>query len=90
MLKVTLEQIRRGASLGLAECFRMELNLVHACFDHGDFVEGVRAMIVDKDKAPRWTPPTLAAVDNAAVQRFFAQRWPAAHHPLAHLEPRAA
>lgn len=90
MLKVTLEQLRRGASLTLAECFRMELNIVHACFDHGDFAEGVRAMIVDKDKSPRWNPATLAQVDGAAVQRFFAPRWTTAHHPLAHLEPRAA
>jgi len=90
MLKVTLEQLRRGASMTLAECFRMELNLVHACFEQGDFAEGVRAAIVDKDKSPRWNPASLAEVDAAAVQRFFAPRWTAARHPLAHLEPRAA
>ena len=90
MLEVTFEQLRRGANLTLAECFRMELNIVHACFDHGDFAEGVRAMIVDKDRSPRWNPATLAEVDAAAVQRFFAPRWTPARHPLAHLEPRAA
>ena len=90
MLEITLEQLRRGASMSLADCFRMELNLVHGCFEHGDFVEGVRAMIIDKDKSPRWNPATLAEVDAAAVARFFAQRWAAARHPLAHLEPRAA
>ena len=90
MLKVSLEQLRRGASMTLAECFRMELNLVHACFEQGDFAEGVRAAIVDKDKSPRWNPPSLAGVDAAAVQRFFAPRWTPARHPLAHLEPRAA
>jgi enoyl-CoA hydratase/carnithine racemase len=90
MLKVTLEQLRRGASMTLAECFRMELNLVHACFEQGDFAEGVRAAIVDKDRSPRWNPASLADVDAAAVQRFFAPRWSAARHPLAHLEPRAA
>lgn len=90
MLTVTLEQIRRGASLGLADCFRMELNLVHGCFEHGEFREGVRAMLVDKDKSPRWNPPTLDRVDPAVVRRFFAPRWPASRHPLANLEPRAA
>ena len=90
MLKVTLEQLRRGASMTLAECFRMELNLVHACFEQGDFAEGVRAAIVDKDRSPRWNPPALAEVEEAAVQRFFAPRWPAARHPLAHLESLAA
>jgi hypothetical protein len=90
MLNVALEQLRRGASMTLAECFRMELNLVHACFEQGDFAEGVRAAILDKDKSPRWNPASLAEVDAAAVQRFFAPRWTAARHPLAHLESRAA
>lgn len=90
LLEVAFEQIRRGASLSLADCFRMELNLILAAFDHGDFIEGIRAMIVDKDRDPRWKPATLGEVDPAAIQRFFAPRWSAARHPLAHLEPRAA
>jgi enoyl-CoA hydratase/carnithine racemase len=90
LLKVALEQIRRGRGLPLAECFRMELNLIHAAFEHGDFVEGIRARIVDKDNQPRWRHATLADVDAATVARFFAPRWPAARHPLAHLESRAA
>jgi enoyl-CoA hydratase/carnithine racemase len=71
MLKVTLEQLRRGATMSLADCFQMEFDMIHGCFEHGDFLEGVRALIVDKDKAPRWNPPTLAAVEAAAVERFF-------------------
>jgi enoyl-CoA hydratase/carnithine racemase len=90
LLKVALEQVRRGAALGLADCFRMELNLIHGCFEQGDYVEGVRALIVDKCRAPRWNPRTLAEVDRAAVERFFAPRWSDAHHPLANLETRAA
>jgi enoyl-CoA hydratase/carnithine racemase len=90
MLGVTFEQIRRGATMSLAECFRMELNLILAAFEHGDFVEGIRAMIVDKDRNPRWSPATLAEVDPAAVQRFFNPRWSPARHPLANLESRAA
>jgi enoyl-CoA hydratase/carnithine racemase len=85
LLKVTLEQLRRGAGLALADCFRMEYGLVQACFDQGDFLEGVRALIVDKDNAPRWNPPSLAEVTDAAVAAFFAPRWPAADHPLARL-----
>jgi len=92
MLKVTLEQLRRGATLGLADCFRMELNLIHGCFEQGDFVEGIRALIVDKDNQPRWNPPTLAAVKTASVERFFEPRWPPGKHPLNHLRnpPRIA
>lgn len=85
MLKVTLEQLRRGAGLGLADCFRMELNLIHGCFEQGDFIEGIRALIIERDNQPRWNPPTLAATDPAAIRRFFEPRWPPERHPLADL-----
>jgi enoyl-CoA hydratase/carnithine racemase len=85
LLKVTLEQLRRGRGMTLADCFRMELNLVNACFDQGDVREGIRARIVDKDNQPRWHPPRLEDVDRAAVEAFFAPRWTPAGHPLASL-----
>ncbi len=78
LLAVTLEQLRRGAQLSLADCFRMELNLIHACFEHGDMAEGIRALIVEKDNQPRWKPP-------GAIEPFFAPRWSPAQHPLASL-----
>jgi enoyl-CoA hydratase/carnithine racemase len=85
LLKVTLEQLRRGRDMTLADCLRMELGLVNACFDQGDVREGIRARIVDKDNAPRWNPPRLEDVDRAAVDAFFAPRWSPAQHPLASL-----
>jgi enoyl-CoA hydratase/carnithine racemase len=85
MLAVTLEQLRRGAVLSLADCFRMELNLIQGCFAQGDFIEGIRALLVEKDNLPRWRPPRLAEVTRASVDAFFAPRWPAAQHPLASL-----
>ena len=84
-LKVTLEQIRRGRHLGLADCFRMELGLVRAALDHGDFFEGIRAAVIDKDRKPRWNPPRLADVARGDVERFFHPRWTPAQHPLSHL-----
>lgn len=36
-----------------------------------DLVEGIRAQLIDKDRTPRWDPPTLAAVDPAAVEALF-------------------
>ncbi len=76
MLAVTLEQLRRGRTMGLAECFRMELNLVHGAFAHADLLEGIRAMLVEKDRLPRWQP-------RAPLEAFFAPRWSASQHPLA-------
>ena len=85
MLEVTLEQLRRGAALPLAECFRMELNLIHGCFEQGDFIEGIRALIVEKDNRPRWRPERLEEVERPAIEAFFKPRWNSAQHPLASL-----
>lgn len=71
-VSVTLEMLRRGRTLSLAECFRMELHLDRQWFDQGDIIEGVRALIVDKDKNPRWNPPTLDEVTPQRVAAFFA------------------
>jgi enoyl-CoA hydratase/carnithine racemase len=71
MLKVTLEQLRRAARMTLAECFEMEYGMVQAAFAQGDFIEGIRALIIEKDNRPRWNPATLQEVDRAAVDRFF-------------------
>ena len=69
---VTLEMLRRGRDLPLAECFALELHLDRQWFAQGDIMEGVRALIIDKDKSPRWNPPTLADVTPERVQAFFA------------------
>jgi len=85
MLAVALRQLERGKALDLASCFRMELGMVQQCFDQGDFLEGVRALIIDKDNAPRWNPGRLEDVTDAAVEAFFKERWARSAHPLASL-----
>jgi len=86
MLKVTLRQLQRGKDLSLAACFRMELAMAQQCFEQGDFIEGVRALIIDKDNSPRWKPDRIEDVTDAMVDAFFRNRWTAAAHPLAALE----
>jgi enoyl-CoA hydratase len=71
-LKIALEQVRRGAQWDFAECMRAEFRIVSRIVHGFDFYEGVRAVIVDKDNAPQWRPPTLADVDEATVARHFA------------------
>jgi enoyl-CoA hydratase/carnithine racemase len=86
MLEVTRRQLNRGAKQSLAESFRMELGMVYECFEHGDLLEGIRAVIIDKDNAPKWRPPTLGEVTDAQLAAFFADRWAGTPHPLANLE----
>lgn len=71
MLCVTHEQLRRGRGLALEACFRMERGLMRHCFAHGDAREGIRALLVDKDRVPRWQHGGVADVDPALVNFFF-------------------
>lgn len=70
-MAVTLELLRRGRYLSLADCFALELHLDYQWFDKGDLMEGVRALIIDKDKRPRWNPPILEQLVPLKVQSFF-------------------
>ena len=70
-MAVTLEMLRRGRHLSLEDCFAMELHLDRQWFEYGDIIEGVRALIIDKDKQPRWNPPTLAGLSRQRVDPFF-------------------
>jgi enoyl-CoA hydratase len=71
-LRVTLRQIREGAKLEFEDCLRMEFRLVRRFMRGHDFHEGVRALLVDKDNAPKWRPATLAEVTPAMVDAYFA------------------
>jgi enoyl-CoA hydratase/carnithine racemase len=82
MLCVTLEQLRRGADMTLADCLRMERDMVRHCFDRTEVLEGIRARVIEKDNAPRWSPSTLVEVDEAMIAAFFEPVWPAHAHPL--------
>ena len=70
-LKIALEQVRRGASLSFEDCMKTEYRIVSRVLHGHDFYEGVRAVIVDKDNAPRWQPASLAEVGAEEVARYF-------------------
>lgn len=86
MLNLTRESILRGRGAPLSECFRHELDVVTRCVDEGDFVEGVRARLVDKDNRPAWRPASLAEVDRDLVRHFLSSPWGERDHPLADIE----
>jgi len=86
MMCVTREMLVRGAAMGVADCLRMERSLVRRNFEHGEVLEGVRALVIDKDNAPQWKPASLDDVTAEMVDGFFAPVWPAFAHPLRHLD----
>jgi len=71
-LKVTLRALRRARDYGrLAPCLDMELIAASACLDSADFPEGIRAAVIDKDRAPKWAPARLEDVGEAEISRYF-------------------
>jgi enoyl-CoA hydratase/carnithine racemase len=82
LMCVTFELLQRGAALELADCLRLERILVRRNFEHGEVLEGIRALVIDKDNQPKWNPPTLEQVTDDMVAQFFASPWPARAHPL--------
>ena len=94
MLEVTLEQIRRARKMGLADELRMERDMVRHCFfsQHlqrggrdSESVEGIRALVIDKDHQPKWNPIALENVTIYMSHPFFQSPWPRKLHPLAPL-----
>src|SRR5690554_4041203 len=78
--------LQRVRLLSLADVFREEYIVSLQCGAQGDLQEGIRALIIDKDKQPRWNPARLQDATEAWVQRFFEQPWPVGtEHPLADL-----
>ncbi|MFI4964954.1 MAG: enoyl-CoA hydratase/isomerase family protein [Caulobacterales bacterium] len=72
-LKVAFRQLRRGGAMTrFADNMTMEYRIGARVVQRHDFLEGVRAVIVDKDNAPRWNPPTLEGVTEAMLDGIFA------------------
>ncbi|WP_421791739.1 enoyl-CoA hydratase/isomerase family protein [Hyphobacterium sp.] len=70
-LKLTCAAIRSGADKSFEDVMRQELRVSTHCLDGVDFYEGVRAVIIDKDNAPNWSPSALAEVDDADIAKYF-------------------
>ncbi|MGO1072900.1 enoyl-CoA hydratase/isomerase family protein [Lysobacter sp. CA199] len=76
----------RAAALSLADTFRLEYLVSLRCAAHGDFAEGIRALLIDKDRNPRWNPAAVQQADAAWAAAFFTAPWSDGAHPLAGLE----
>ena len=84
-MHLVFEQCRRGANMSLAACFKMEADMSCRCGESGEFEEGVRALLIDKDMTPKWKFATVEDVPQVVVDHFFTSPWTQQTHPLAHL-----
>ena len=67
----SMQLIREGADRSLAQCLAAELKLTRTVTGHPDFLEGVRAMVVDKDRQPKWQPARMEDVNSANIAKMF-------------------
>ena len=70
-LKVSLELLARARSMNLAECLKMDYCVAANFMRSHDFYEGVRALLLDKDKSPHWRPAALAEISDASMLAYF-------------------
>ncbi|EGG15117.1 3-hydroxyisobutyryl-Coenzyme A hydrolase [Cavenderia fasciculata] len=70
-LKVVHRQLLNGAKLDMAECLKMEFRMSQQFVEQHDFFEGVRALLVDKDKNPQWKPSNLSQVTDSMISKYF-------------------
>ncbi|MGU9978965.1 enoyl-CoA hydratase/isomerase family protein [Phreatobacter sp. HK31-P] len=71
-MKIALAQVRAGRAMDFEDAMRTEFRIVSRICRGHDFYEGVRAVIIDKDNAPRWSPASLAEVTPAMIEAHFA------------------
>ena len=72
-VSVALEAVRRATKLDtLEDVLRQEYRTSCGTLRSHDLVEGIRAQVIDKDRNPKWSPPSLAAVTKADIEAYFA------------------
>ncbi|TMN82854.1 MULTISPECIES: enoyl-CoA hydratase/isomerase family protein [unclassified Pseudoalteromonas] len=79
------EQLKASKDKSLLDCFKMELGMSVRAGEVGEFQEGVRALLIDKDGAPNWQYKTLSDVPQTIIESFFANRF-GENHPLDDLD----
>ncbi|XP_076311593.1 3-hydroxyisobutyryl-CoA hydrolase, mitochondrial-like isoform X5 [Tachypleus tridentatus] len=71
-LKVIFHQLELGKNMSLQECLKMEYRISQRFVKNQDFLEGVRAFLIDKDNKPVWMPPTVEEVSDSVLKSYFA------------------
>ena len=82
---ICFQQLHQYRQASLAECFVMELSLSVRCGLVGEFKEGIRARLIEKDCQPKWLYKTLSDVDNRLVDSLFTPLWHQQENPLTNL-----
>lgn len=71
-LKITFRQLTEGATLNFEQALQLEFRLVNMIAKGNDFFEGTRAVVIDKDMAPKWQPASLSQISDRDSDQWFA------------------
>ncbi|MFW8564698.1 enoyl-CoA hydratase/isomerase family protein [Orrella sp. 11846] len=83
--RLSWELLRRARHMSLADIFRLEFGVAVECAAAGNFQEGIRAVLIDKDRQPKWEPATLEETAGDWMAPYFALSIDDPSHPLATL-----
>ena len=70
-LAVLCEQLLRGKRKTLKEVFQMEMVMALQFIRHFDFMEGIRSLLIDKTKIPKWNPDSIEKLSKAWIKKHF-------------------
>jgi enoyl-CoA hydratase len=68
---IAFEQMKRGGALSFNGCMKLEYRIVSRILQGTEFYEGIRAVLVDKDQSPNWSPSRFGQVDSAELASYF-------------------
>ena len=71
-LEITYRAIKQGRGKSIRDCLIDDFRIAQRLMKNNDYFEGVRALIIDKDRKPKWNPPSLAEVRPETIERYFA------------------
>lgn len=71
-VNVAFRQVTYSEMLGMDEVMKMEFRILNRMLEGHDFYEGIRAVLVDKGDTPKWSPATLAEIDETGIETYFA------------------
>lgn len=67
-----IRMVEDARDLTMTEALAREYRFVYRCMEHGEFLEGIRAAVIDKDRNPQWAKPTLTDVTDADIAAMLA------------------
>lgn len=74
-ISVTLEALRRSkVAASLEDVLNQDYRISTKFLEGTELIEGIRAQVIDKDRAPNWSPPTLSEIDRSEIEAYFAPR----------------